>query len=110
MLQQEYRPDRQFVLLPLDRPILPSVATTGSPHSRNGTQGRPRLVRRIFSSVVELSSRTGLRPAAGPFIISGRWWEKEAERHYYYAYRGRQIVWIYYDTGSERWMMQGTVE
>ncbi|TVQ38632.1 MAG: hypothetical protein EA384_08785 [Spirochaetaceae bacterium] len=106
-LQQQHRPDRQFVLLPLDRPALPAAAAVSS--AFDGKR-HCRLVRRIYDSAIELKSRSRLRPAAGPFVVAGRWWEQESERHYYYAYCGRRIVWLYYDSGTRRWMQQGTVE
>ena len=103
VLQQEHRPDRQFVLLPLDRLQLPAVRADVS-------RRRLQLVRRIYDSASELPSRDRLRPAAGPFIVAGRWWEQESERHYYYAYHGKRIVWLYYDSETDLWMLQGSVE
>ncbi|TVR02283.1 MAG: DNA polymerase Y family protein [Spirochaetaceae bacterium] len=100
VLQPEHRPDRRFVLMPLDQLQLPARIRPAGLH----------LVRRILDQPVELASRRGLRPAAGPFVVSGKWWEQEAERHYYYAWRGRQILWIYHDCDTNRWFIQGGVE
>lgn len=123
MLQQEHRPDLRFALLPIDRPVLPvpqriqpddSSTTWRSSQTHTGFNPvdgqRRQLVRRIYCTSVQLHSRHGLRPAAGPFLISGKWWQQEAERHYYYAYHGKRLFWLYYDGGSNRWMMQGSVE
>lgn len=110
MLQQEHRPDLRFALLPIDQPVLPASSPDANPGPEPVGAQRRQLVRRIYCTPVQLQSRRGLRPAAGPFVISGKWWQQEAERHYYYAYRGKRVLWLYYDGGTGSWMTQGTVE
>ncbi len=111
VLQQEHRPDLRFTLLPIDQPVLPASQQAQCDASFNPAGGRRRqLVRRFYCAPAQLQARHGLRPAAGPFIISGKWWQQEAERHYYYAYNGKRLFWLYYDGGSGHWMMQGAVE
>ncbi|MGE0549846.1 MAG: DNA polymerase Y family protein [Kofleriaceae bacterium] len=48
---------------------------------------------------------------AGPYIISGGWWNHELHREYHFAeLRRGDCLWVYYDRHRRRWFWQGAVE
>jgi protein ImuB len=48
---------------------------------------------------------------AGPYVLSGGWWNKEIQRDYYFAETRRgAIAWVYYDRVRRRWFLQGWIE
>ena len=48
---------------------------------------------------------------AGPYILSGGWWNREIQREYYYAEtRNGDLLWLYYDRIRRKWFLQGAVE
>lgn len=48
---------------------------------------------------------------AGPYIVSGGWWNREVHREYHYAStESGEILWVYYDRQRRRWFMAGKVE
>lgn len=74
----------------------------------------PTLVRRILSTPVALSSMPDEFQSpriAGPYTLSGGWWNHPYQREYYYLYdRFDRALWIYFDVNARRWMLQGIVE
>lgn len=83
------------------------------------------LVRRILAAPVSLPHRGGHEPdgwlvagmdagpvvyCAGPYVISGGWWQREVHRDYYYAETRRgDLLWIYYDRRQRAWFQHGVV-
>jgi protein ImuB len=48
---------------------------------------------------------------AGPYIVSGGWWNREVHREYHYASTDNgEILWVYYDRQRRRWFLAGKVE
>jgi protein ImuB len=48
---------------------------------------------------------------AGPYIVSGGWWNRELHREYHYAStENGEILWVYYDRQRRRWFLAGRVE
>ncbi len=111
-------PEAQFSWEPTLAVELPVVA----PQSRQ----RP-LVRRFFPRVETLSGppralrNDGWQPLGtsagavtgmhGPFVVSGGWWRREVQRHYYFLeLQNQEILWVYFDLGRRQWFAQGRVE
>ncbi len=47
----------------------------------------------------------------GPYIVSGGWWVREADRAYHFARTRRgHVLWIYHDRRRRRWFLHGQVE
>ncbi len=47
----------------------------------------------------------------GPYIVSGGWWVREADRAYHFARTRRgHMLWIYHDRRRRRWFLHGQVE
>jgi protein ImuB len=83
------------------------------------SQPRPRgveaesLIRRIFARPVPLHTPAAAEPpaVAGPFIVSGGWWVREAHRIYYFMEGAQgQLYWVFYDQVRRRWYLHGQVE
>lgn len=86
----------------------------------------PRLVRRIHTTPVPLPPRERHEPdgwllrgleqgpvvrVLGPYVVSGRWWEKPAWRDYHFAETKKgELLWVFYDRAMRRWFLQGRVE
>ncbi len=111
-------PEAQFAWEPTLGVDLPMVA--------HETHRRP-LVRRFFPRVAPLSSppralrNDGWQPLGtsagavtsmhGPFVVSGGWWRREVQRHYYFLeLQNQEILWVYFDLGRRQWFAQGRVE
>jgi protein ImuB len=48
---------------------------------------------------------------AGPYILSGGWWNREMHREYHYASTEHgEILWVYYDRQRRRWFLAGKIE
>jgi protein ImuB len=48
---------------------------------------------------------------AGPYVVSGGWWNREVHREYHYARTADgQVLWVYYDRPRRRWFLCGKVE
>ena len=90
------------------------------------TSKRP-LVRRFFPRVTPLAGppralrNDGWQPLGtsagavtsmhGPFVVSGGWWRREVQRHYYFLeLQNQEILWVYFDLGRRQWFAQGRVE
>ncbi len=74
----------------------------------------PCMVRRILPRPLPLPGPPRARATAGPYIISGAWWQgrsgqEELCREYYFAVDddGR-LLWVYRDRGA--WFLQGRIE
>lgn len=117
-LRPAHLPEAQFAWEPSLAVDLPMVAPA-SPQ-------RP-LVRRFFPKVAPLSSppralrNDGWQPMGttagavttmhGPFVVSGGWWRREVQRHYYFLeLQNQEILWAYFDLGRRQWFAQGRVE
>lgn len=50
--------------------------------------------------------------SVGPFVLDGGWWQDQPpQREYQLAELGHgEVLWIYFDRTSRRWMLQGAVE
>ncbi len=85
-----------------------------------------RLVRRMYTSPIELPARPRHEPdgwmlrglkegpvvrVLGPYIVSGGWWRKAAHREYHFAETQKgEMLWVYYDRLRRRWFLQERVE
>ncbi len=83
------------------------------PRPRGGGEETP-LVRRILfepSSFANIPDDQNTPRLAGPYLLSGGWWQSPYRREYYYLedHSGR-LLWIYYDAPVRKWLVQGVVE
>jgi protein ImuB len=116
--REAHLPEAQFAWEPALNVAIPHVSLT--------SRERP-LVRRFFPKPSTLSSPprhlrndgwllAGMEAGAvqrlhGPYVISGGWWRREVQRHYYFAaLQNDEILWIYYDVARRQWFLQGRVE
>ena len=94
MLCDRHLPEARFAWEPVER------LTPPRPAPPPGTE-RP-LVRRLHAPAEPLSDGAdppaAARVLAGPFFVSGGWWEREVSREYHFAEgRAGELLWIYYD-------------
>ena len=70
------------------------------------------MIRRIFRQPKPINQeRKDLSRLRGPYVISGRWWEEDFQRDYYFAETERgELLWLYYNRSDRRWMISGMVE
>jgi protein ImuB len=118
VLRDAHLPEAQFAW----EPTLSVSAPMAAPESRR----RP-LVRRFLPAPTPLAAmpRTlrndGWQPLGpssgavvdmqGPYVVSGGWWRREVQRHYYFVtLTSEEIVWIYLDLVRRQWFIQGRVE
>jgi protein ImuB len=94
--------------------------------NRQSAIGNRPLVRRIYRDPIPLPPRprhepdgwllSGLEagPVAylrGPYVLSTGWWEGEERREYYFVAMQRgDMLWVFRDSRSRRWFLQGRVE
>ena len=85
-----------------------------------------KLVRRIHTRPIPLPPRPRQEPdgwmlrglkqgpvvrVAGPYIVSGGWWNRPVHREYHFAVTKKgELLWVYYDRSRRRWFLQGRVE
>lgn len=95
-------------------PAIRSTDESDRPAGLLTPPGYPQLVRRILEAPVPLSSMPDEFQSpriAGPYTLSGGWWNHPYQREYYYLYdRFDRALWIYFDVNERRWMLQGIVE
>jgi protein ImuB len=105
VLRGRHLPEARFTWEPVER--------LSQPHPQAAPGERP-LVRRLHAPAAPLSdgpTPPDARLLAGPFFISGGWWEREVSREYSFAEsRAGELLWIYYDRRRRRWFRQGEVE
>jgi protein ImuB len=48
---------------------------------------------------------------AGPYVVSGGWWNQEVHRDYHFIEtQSGEVLWAFYDRPRRRWFLQGTLE
>jgi hypothetical protein len=48
---------------------------------------------------------------AGPYLLSGSWWEAPYRRDYHFAeFKSGETIWVFYDRALHRWFQQGQIE
>lgn len=100
-LRHAHLPEEQFAWRPLTRLLAPRPAAVSRPH----------LVRRILHEPLPLARLPGDYRLAGPYELSGGWWQTPYRREYYYLRdRHGRLLWLYYDAPASRWLVQGVVE
>ncbi len=79
-------------------------------YEQEGERPAPPEVRE--SSASERGTAHGrVENMAGPYIVSGGWWNRELHREYHYAStESGEILWVYYDRQRRRWFLAGKVE
>ncbi|MGE0821630.1 MAG: DNA polymerase Y family protein [Candidatus Binatia bacterium] len=117
-LRAGHLPEAQFTWEPL--------AEMAYPRPRQRVAPAP-VVRRILQQPLLLASPprherhdgwliAGAAPGpvmqmAGPFLITGGWWQGEVEHEYAFVETQRgDLLWVFYDRRRRRWMLQGRVE
>jgi protein ImuB len=116
VLHDRHLPEAQFTW---------EVLETLSPPVPRRVRRRP-LVRRLYARPRQLSSPGRHEPdgwhirglaegpveeIVGPYVISGRWWQRPVWREYHYVRVGpNRWLWVYYDRHRRRWFLQGEVE
>lgn len=74
-------------------------------------EGQLRLLRRFFATPPKRLRPDVQSQLAGPFRLSGGWWNREIERDYYYLVDARgQLDWGYFDQRRGEWFLQGRLE
>lgn len=105
-LENAHLPEQQYRWQHVGRLAAPRPA----PHRA----GRAPLVRRILEEPVPLArlpEEYHYPRVAGPYELSGGWWQSPYRREYYYLRdRSGRLLWIYYDEPRECWLVQGIVE
>lgn len=80
----------------------------GTPHPGSGPS---RRVRRIFLKPQRLPRPRPEQQLAGPFRLSGGWWNREILRDYFYLQGSQgEIHWAYYDGRRQAWFSEGRLE
>ncbi|MBC7792525.1 MAG: DNA polymerase Y family protein [Clostridia bacterium] len=131
--REGHLPEAQFTWEPTLEVALPVVTRTGEAKADAITAPARNtssvLVRRFFPQPVALAAQPrsadlrndgwlllGISAGTvtrlqGPYIVSGGWWRREVQRHYYFAHlQNESIAWVYYDVVRRQWFMQGQVE
>ncbi len=118
VLRPAHLPEAQFTWEPSRTVDLP-VAAPDTPR-------RP-LVRRFFPKASALANPPrvlrdhGWQPLGatagevtavhGPYVVSGGWWRREVQRHYYFLeLQSQKLLWVYFDLDRRQWFAQGRVE
>lgn len=106
VLHDAHLPEEQFSWRRVER--------LSPPRPGSASADRPALVRRILAPPTRLSSLPSeLRDPllAGPYELSGGWWQSPYRREYYYLEdRAGRLLWVYFDEAADVWMVQGLVE
>jgi protein ImuB len=122
-LRDGHLPEARFAFVPMHsaRPT-PSTKET----RRSELDDNRCLVRRIYTKPIPLQARPVVGPGgchflgmgddpavrlAGPYIISGGWWNHEIHREYYFATaKTGRVLWVYFDRRRRCWFLHGEVE
>ncbi|OPY65524.1 MAG: DNA polymerase IV [Syntrophorhabdaceae bacterium PtaU1.Bin034] len=87
------------------------------PKAQPSPKGRPALVRRLYSRPASLvrPQRGQVMHACGPYILSEGWWRNPDGQGVHRCYCFLEtpdgaMLWVYYDSRLQRWLMQGRVE
>ena len=104
VLEETHLPQASYRWRRVERLALPGPADEASI--------RPLLARRVLHAPLPLSQprfdRDG--PLAGPYEISGGWWQHPYRRDYFYLRdRSGRLIWVYRAV-SGQWFVQGVVE
>lgn len=103
-LREGHLPVSGFCWEPLER-----LEKRPSP-TRDDKSPIPSL-RRFFSKPIPIANPGPERLLAGPFRLSGGWWNRSIERDYYYFQDAKkQWIWGYFDRPRKRWFAEGRLE
>ncbi len=103
-LENDYLPEKCYSWQTIEKPTAAA---------QFGRDSEPKcMVRRIFRQPEPINQeRKDVSRLTGPYVISGRWWEEDFQRDYYFAETKRgQLLWLYYNRSNRRWMISGMVE
>ncbi len=129
ILLDEHLPEKRYAWEEVAEPLFPSVvkraeatadgeppARSQKPFSEAGPKNAAlartsRVVRRLYEcdAPPELDGKTA-RLIAGPFVYTGKWWQPEERREYFFARSRRGLLWIYREAGREVFRVQGVVD
>jgi protein ImuB len=103
-LENDYLPEKCYSWQTIERP---SVSM-----KQNQEPNPMCLVRRVLRqpALFDQESKRVIR-LSGPYVISGRWWEEDFKREYYFAETEKgALLWLFYDRRNRCWMISGLVE
>ncbi len=108
VLRDEHLPEEQYEWEAVTGPLFPTSSRGGDGDSER----RFRVVRRQLKKPPPPGPvPASFRLVAGPFVLTGKWWASEEQREYYFAHGGRgQFLWLYRDTRTGSWTLQGLVD
>ncbi len=80
-------------------------------------EGRPVLVRRLYSRHTSMGrpQRGRVIHSCGPYLLSEGWWRNPDgqaiyRRYYFLETQSGALLWVYYDSQRQQWLLQGRVE
>lgn len=83
----------------------------GKPPSPPSRQGPQALIRRFFARPIPIARPRPRDLLAGPYRLSGGWWNRLIERDYYYFFNASgQCLWGYFDARRQRWFVEGRLD
>ncbi len=102
-LENDHLPERRYSWETIAKPAAKPPLETAQPIC---------MVRRALRHPKPIDQeRKDLSRLSGPYVISGRWWEKDFHRDYYFAETNRgELLWLYYNRSEGCWMISGMVE
>jgi protein ImuB len=102
-LENDYLPEKRYSWETIEKPAAKPPLGTTQPIC---------MVRRALRQPIPIDhERRDLSKLSGPYVISGRWWEKNLHRDYYFAETNRgELLWLYYNRSENCWMISGMVE
>jgi len=123
-LREGHLPEGRFRWEPME--TLAGAAPRPSGVEAGAESAAARLIRRIHARPVPLPPRPRHEPdgwmlrgleqgpvarVAGPYIVSGGWWNRPVHREYHFAETQKgELLWVYYDRARRLWYLHGRVE
>jgi protein ImuB len=109
------------------RSVDPSGVPSCVPSGMQASLARRPLIRRIYKKVETLHARPRnahddgwlirgplcgpITHMAGPYVVSGGWWVRNAHREYYFVLTRRgDLLWVYHDQRRGRFFLHGEVQ
>jgi protein ImuB len=119
-LENDYLPEKCYSWETIEKPAAVQISRTAklskaqqrSADKLSNDSEPICMIRRIFRQPEPINQeRKDVSRLSGPYVISGRWWDEDFQRDYYFAETERgELLWLYYNRSNRSWMISGMVE